>query len=803
MAATAQSVNHGLVLTTGESADGLLVQSVGGGGGSGGAGDAKAKTGADKSVTIGIGLGGTAKGGGSGANTTATNTGAVITLGDGANAMVAQSIGGGGGRGGGAAASTDGKSIQIGVNVGGNGGSGGDVWYTGTVDVQNSGTLVTFGADAGAILAQSIGGGGGAGGKSGTSLGSSKSDNTGGNGVASAVQSTLGMIEQNYAAKGVDAISDYNNLAAAVAIVNDLLGNGTLRAQLGDSDPGNSLDSTAGSGGETKDDNNAKSISLNVGVGGKAGGGGAGGYMYVANSGSVATMGKMADAIVAQSIGGGGGKGGAASTVTSADYSGSVAVGGTGGSGGNGGEPAITNSGQVITVGALSAGIVAQSVGGGGGIGGASATTASSASTQLGVDSKTYLLAVSVGGNGGKNGIGEGALVSSSGAIETRGHDSIGIIAQSIAGGGGIVKTLATDLDDAGGSATGKSSKDYTLDFKFGGKGGATGNSGAAIVTTTRGGSISTRGDNSHGILAQSISGGGGLALGGKPNGSSATDFFGSGTMTGSVNTGIDPNPDNNMGVQVAVGDNIATSGQGAVGLFSQSIGGGGGIAGDIGWTAQLTTMTRGSNHVGSGGDMQIGVAAGAGITTTGSNAPGVIAQTIGGGGGWIANKQGAFIGSAGGSGVGGRIAIDVQGRRRRAGSGLDGHLRAERRRQFERRLRRRPHHRHHGRQRDQHPGFGLRRQRLRPRGRRDPYRSRQLSGPGGLQRQLNRQLRDHRHPRHVGCRLCAVHRKRLHADRQLRKDQRQQPGFRQHRKSRRRNPRLGQHSQHRRRYSD
>ena len=43
---------------------------------------------------------------------------------------------------------------------------------------------------------------------------------------------------------------------------------------------------------------------------------------------------------------------------------------------------------------------------------------------------------------------------------------------QSIAGGGGIVTTLATDLEKSGGSSS-KGETDYDIDFNFGGKYGS------------------------------------------------------------------------------------------------------------------------------------------------------------------------------------------------------------------------------------------------------------------------------------------------------------------------------------------
>ena len=671
----AEGMNHGMVVTTGESASGMLVQSIGGGGGNGGAGDAKSESSASvnqgddkaentpegKSVAFSLGSSGSGGAGGSGANATATNTGAIITIGDAAHGIMAQTIGGGGGNAGGAAASTKGE-IAIAPQIGGSGGAGGDTWYTGQVNVTNQGTIATFGADANAIIAQSIGGGGGSGGKAATTLADAKSNKDGSNGSSSSVKSTLDWLSLDYTNKGGNALDDYNSMGGATTLMNSLLDNTTSLSALADDDStGDALDNVAASGGQSDDDNQAKSISLNVAVGGKGGNGGSGGYITVNNTGDVGTVGKMSDAIFAQSVGGGGGKGGAASTATSADYSGSLAIGGSGGGGGNGGEPTVTNSGAVYTMGPLAAGIVAQSIGGGGGIGGASTTTVGSSSgvsDEPGGSDDSIPLSVSLGGNGGSGGIAEAAIVDNSGAIETRGHDSIGIIAQSIAGGGGIVKTLATNLDNAGGSATASSSKDYAMQFKFGGANGAAGNSGAAHVSTTA--AITTSGDNSYGILAQSIGGGGGVALGGKPNGSTAADFFGSGSKSGSVTGSGNPNDDGI--VNVTVGDAITTSGQGAMGVVAQSIGGGGGIAGDTGWTQQFFGMSGATQLHGSGGAVDVTVASGGSVSTTANNTPAIWAQSIGGGGGRITNKNGAFIGTAGGSGQGGAVDIQIDG---------------------------------------------------------------------------------------------------------------------------------------------
>ncbi|WP_373507465.1 hypothetical protein [Thiocapsa sp.] len=319
---------------------------------------------------------------------------------------------------------------------------------------------------------------------------------------------------------------------------------------------------------------------------------------------------------------------------------------------------AIHNLGTVYTTGAIAGGLIAQSIGMGGGICGSTSVTNPDSN-----GNDVLALPVSVGGTSeAANGTSEQAEVTSSGSIQTLGHDSYGIIAQSISGGGGIVKTLAANLDFAGGSTNTASWKNFSGDISLGSDHGViSGYSGAATVTTTPGGTITTSGDNSFGILAQSIAGGGGLALGGAPTGTSALEFLGSGGKTGSVNPGDQPDLDNS-GVIVEVGDDITTSGQGAVGVFAQSVGGGGVNSGNIGWSQKFQLMDPNhSSFVGNGGDVQVTVDAGATISTTGWASAGIIAQSVGGGG-WIAAQNAAYIGSAGGSGIGYPVFVTVNG---------------------------------------------------------------------------------------------------------------------------------------------
>jgi hypothetical protein len=701
---TVNATNSGLVVTLGESADGLLVQSIGGGGGIGGSGDAKASSSSGElNLSTTLAMGGNGGGAGDGHSVTATNSGgSIITLGDGAVGIAAQSIGGGGGSAGGGAGSTKGD-FTASYTVGGQGGGGGSTYNVDqngkpltVVTVNNTaGSMVmTYGADATGILAQSIGGGGGDGGKSATTLGKSTSTGDGGNsGSASgpnpnsnpnpAIVAALA----DFTKDPTNAVNNYNTLSGAQSFVTSLLSSGSSVSASADDD---SLDDLAQSGGQTNDDNQSTKIHLQVALGGSGGNGGSAGAIQVNNAGTVVTLGAASDGVVAQAVGGGGGKGGAASTATSNDYSGSLDVGGTGGAGGNGGQPVVTNTGSIITEGSLSSGIVAQSIGGGGGIGGISAASTSSSSTTSGATGGNggafKNIPISVGGNGegGISGTSGQVYVTSSGAIATTAHDSSGIIAQSIAGGGGIVTTLATDLEKSGGSSS-KGETDYDIDFNFGGKYGSaikvpgepvqpSGSSGLVNVTTQKGGTITTQGDDSYGILAQSVAGGGGLALGGQPIGTSGSDFFGSGLMYGSVtNDGVNNPTSGNSGVFVEAGDNITTSGKGAVGILAQSIGGGGGLAGDTGATEQYSSFGSGTNHNGNGGYVGVTVDAGATVSTSGANAPAVFVQSIGGGGGRVTNSSGAYIGTAGGTGTGGAIDVNINGTLQATGAGSGG----------------------------------------------------------------------------------------------------------------------------------
>ena len=677
------AANSGLIVTTGESADGILAQSIGGGGGNGGSGDAQASASGDgTSITASIPIGGKSGGGGSTLGLVqASNSGAILTLGDGASGITAQAVGGGGGRAGGAAGTSKGDFSAT-VSIGGSGGSGGSANLvdgsnnpTTSVQVTNSGSIVTFGGDASAIVAQSIGGGGGLGGKAATSIGSKKSTGDGGNG-SSATNPTLDALAAAFKAGG--DTSQYTSVSALSALASQLLGNTTANvasARLG-SDAGtdaSDLEDLGEDQGDAGDDSNATSIKTNIAVGGSGGAAGNGGIVQVANTGSIGTIGVMSDGVLVQSIGGGGGKGGAATSsgslnVDQDSVSAPLAVGGSGGAAGSGSDVTVTNdtNASITTIGSLANGIVAQSIGGGGGMGGV-AGGRNGALQGLNVSNK----GINVGGDEiGKSSdqstvmAGTVTVNNNAGAsILTESHDASGIIAQSIAGGGGIVKAVSTDAaDNAGGGANAdpiKANGTFELNVVFGGTGsdGSNGSAGAANVNNS--GSITTDGRNAYGVLAQSVGGGGGLVLGGEIAGGPG-GFMNTAAMRGN---GGDVNVTTNSS------STIVTSGQGAIGIFAQSVGGGGGIAGDTGLSQLHLSYPSGNNHPGSGngGTVDVTVNAGSSVQTSGANAPAIIAQSVGGGGGYFTAgasgyAQGLYAGSFGGSGSGGAVNVNVSG---------------------------------------------------------------------------------------------------------------------------------------------
>ena len=230
----------------------------------------------------------------------------------------------------------------------------------------------------------------------------------------------------------------------------------------------------------------------------------------------------------------------------------------------------------------------------------------------------------SVGGDGGKGGDSYGNQKARQGGAAGQGGDitltSAATITTDAVGADGIFVMSKGGQGGAGGDG-------YIL--AQGGAGGPPTTGGTVIVTNS--GQITTNQDKSVGIFAQSIGGGGGaggdsFGIVGEPGSASAGGNGGTVTVT---NTGV-----------------IETMGARSYGIWAQSLGGSGGNAGDAGGIVALKG-SLGSGG-GTGNTVTVNNNAGGNITTYGVGAFGILAQSIGGGGG-----------DAGGAG--GLVAIGAQ----------------------------------------------------------------------------------------------------------------------------------------------
>ncbi len=649
---------------------GILAQSIGGGGGNGGFGFNAALSSGNGKMTGEVTLGGSGFGGGGSGQIDITNGANISTYGRYSYGVLAQSIGGGGGNGGSVyqgniSARSSGK--QFNLALGGSGSAGG---AANAISFTSTGSILTTGADAHGVLAQSIGGGGGNGGMAiGAALSGSESSN----------------FEMKLGGNGGNGNSGARVTLTQNGFV-ETRGNRSIGLF------GQSIGGGGGYGGMTgavslglSGSNSAYSISL----GGNGGNGSTGGNVSITSNGGIQTSGLNAHAMFGQSVGGGGGMGGDALAATRTGTSNrnvayAVALGGNGGSGNHAGNVTLNNTNAIVTLKDNSYGLYAQAIGGGGGSGGdANAFTIIGTSTDgPGSDSKDKSRIISVGGSGGTSGDGGLITVTNAGTITTTGTDSHAIIAQSIGGGGGNgggAEHSAPGLSDlidlpSGPSLPNVPGFNFTPDIDIlpdqepllntdtknlsatiGGSGGASGNGKAITINNT--GIIRTLGAGSFGILAQSIGGGGGV---GGLGASGETGTIGVGGAGGAAGNGGN--------VTINFGGDVFTEGVAAHGIFAQTIGGGGGIGGNVdrGITQDNTTgvaFNRNGGNGGNGGNIDIDMTGN--IVTQGDGAFGIFAQSIGGGGGVVGSPTTdgvAFAGSTGAVGTGGTININHQG---------------------------------------------------------------------------------------------------------------------------------------------
>jgi len=622
---------EGLITTYGDRSYGILAQSLGGGGGNGGASIAGDLLG---SAAITLGFGGEGGDGSTGGTVDVYNDSFIHTFGLQSYGIFAQSVGGGGGNGG--------LSITGGVTAFGGlalamGGEGGSAHSGGDVTVVNSGKIQTEDEYSYGIFAQSIGGMGGAGGSSGSVM---------------ANFSSLIPIPKEYPTGSLNislSLGGDGGTGGAAGRV-DVTNSGIITTQ-GENAYGIFAQSVGGGGGdggkaiavtanislpEDSDTGEEKpqlevKVDFAMALGGDGGVANHGNEVDVFNTGAIETFGIGAHGIFAQSVGGGGGSGGdARSMILSIDPSNwnesdpppdpasisagaTLSIGGEGAAAGDGGIVSVTNDGMIITHAADAFGIFAQSVGGGGGIGGGGYHGLDW--QDFGVPEEYEPLAellpiqdegdvhVAVGGRGGNSGFGKDVTIENNGFITTYGAGSIGVLAQSIGGGGGI-----------GGS--GVTGGDGTITVGGGGTGGAAG--GGGTITIDHLGDITTYGTVAHGIFAQSVGGGGGF--GGNVD-KGITDFGINLAMAGSGGKGGDGGD-----IRIDSADNITTYGNGAIGIYAQSVAGGGGLRGEIGEGFGFAGSAGGTGDAG-----MVEVIHHGNITTYGENAHGIFAQSVGG----------------------------------------------------------------------------------------------------------------------------------------------------------------------------
>lgn len=654
--------NAASVTTTGHGAVGLLAQSIGGGGGTGGSSKQ------DSVSIVSLAIGGSGGSGGNSDDVTVDLTSSTIgTQGIAAPAIVAQSIGGGGGNGGAANSTSADAFINADMTIGGSGGGGGG---SGTTTVGLTGTTVTTAdgqsntaiADSYGVLAQAIGGGGGNG-------GSSQADSlaialpTDGGSVAVSTSLAIG---GKGAGGGRGGILDVHLLNGSSVSTGGVGSHGVLAQTIGGGGgaggASHSMSTTS-----TKAAPDALTFAVSSAVGGSSAGGGYGGQvtLHVDSTSSITTHDDFSNALIGQSIGGGGGNAGVGSSKTGGAgqaIDAKIGVGGTGGNGGDGGVMTVNlDPGSVLqTYGSGSRGMVLQSIGGGGGAsqGGTIQLSGAASGGDGDDDSGGYqaTVGVSLGATGGGAGDGGAVTATAQGAINTTGDDADGILVQSIGGGGGLAGSAGADAGGAGSSSSSDAllggdddSNSYTLKLAVGGHGGIAGGGGEVIFKDFTG-TVSTQGIHADGIVLQSIGGGGGV--GGTATASGVTGSTnvtvavgGQGGAAGNASPiSIDLQGDGTMNSGA-----VSTQGDVAYGLLVQSIGGGGGQGADgSANTAQSSDSTSSvtlgasgaSPNGGWGGEISGGMGGDSGdgmvfsASTSGFNAHAIVLQSIGGGGG-------------------------------------------------------------------------------------------------------------------------------------------------------------------------
>jgi hypothetical protein len=637
----------GNIVTFGERAYGLFAQSIGGGGGNGSSIiSITGLMGGTSNITAGLSLGGFGGQGDAGGDVSVLNEGLIDTSGAHAYGILAQSIGGGGGNGGMAISANLQLKSDVAsplVTVGGIGGDGGD---GGDVIVDNAGQIITRGAAAHGIVAQSIGGGGG---NAVMGLGMTGSART--SAISNSISAIVGMTGGGQGGVGGQVTVNHS-------------GDITV---LGDGAMGIKAESINGGGGSLTFDfsgitglpgvpfigADGAAVGPNPMIVARAGAEGVadsvGGRVSVDSTGTFGAAGANGVGSFQQSVGGGGGTINVNAHLSdedggfddpSAPIGIRVTLGGVDGTNNAGGDVESTHGGQIVTTGDNTSGVLVQSIGGGGG---RAVVDMSGPSSAMFGPAEFRL--------GGENGVNEaGGDVSrvQTGAVFTTGVMATGVTLQSVGGGGGSISAI---FDNPAPGVVGVSTMATRMapmaapvgppvNVTFGASGGAALNGGSVFGSLV--GGAGTTGDHAIGVVAQSVGGGGGEL---RIRGAGAVHATLGGTAGASGDGGA---------INLENEGDILTAGFRAHGAVLQSVGGGGGLV-----FGDFTNPTLVLNTANSGDGGAIMFQQSGDIIVTGEGAYALIAQSLGGGGGWI---DGAFAGAAGGAGRGGAIDLGIAG---------------------------------------------------------------------------------------------------------------------------------------------
>ena len=264
------------------------------------------------------------------------------------------------------------------------------------------------------------------------------------------------------------------------------------------------------------------------------------------------------------------------------------------------------------------------------------------ATGDISVGSGIGVLKAVAGGSSTNGGSAAAVEFTNTGDVGTNGNMAAGAVVQSIGGGGGNAIL-------AFGVVTGTP---LGIQLNAGGSEGAVGNGGTVDLPTFSG-MVQTSGALAPGLLAQSIGGGGGYVGFTTPTGTSvgangvSFDVGGTGGAGGAA-----------LSVTFNATQQISTTGVGAAGLVGQSIGGGGGFAGFWSGGSQnpavsASILGASGGAGGNGGAVNLGAVGS--VFTTGTGAIGTLAQSIGGGGGiveafGVGSSAGLVIGAGAGA---------------------------------------------------------------------------------------------------------------------------------------------------------